>query len=153
MRYPGFALLFACVIATLLFVVGQGDFVASDPLWYADVANALSRNPREVFATHENHPFVMRIGLTIPLALLYRLFGVSTHVTNLPCLLSVLTILLVVFVAFVAAPTPRAKLFALLFGVFSTPLILHATVLNVDLWPALGSAIRRSAEKQMDSSP
>jgi hypothetical protein len=129
-RYPGFALLLACVIATLLFVVGQGDFVASDPLWYADVANDLSRNPREVFATHENHPFVMRIGLTIPLALLYRLFGVSTHVTNLPCLLSVLTILLVVFMA---APTPRAKLFALLFGVFSTPLIQHATVLNVDL--------------------
>src|SRR4051794_3540882 len=94
---PGVALIAALVVFTVVTVLGQADFVASDPLWYADIAHNLSRDPAGVFAAHENHPFVMRIGLTFPLALIYRLFGVSTLTTNLPALLSALGIIVVIY--------------------------------------------------------
>jgi len=113
-----------------LFAEGRPDFVASDPLWYASIARQLETAPKSLFALHDLHPFVMRLGLTTPLAVLYRLFGVSDVTTNLPALLAALTILIVVYTT---ASTPRAKLVALGIGVFSTALIQNALILNVDL--------------------
>jgi hypothetical protein len=130
LRHPWIALVVALCLESFVLVIGRGDFIASDPLWYSEIAHRLTLDPSEVFAGHDTHPFVMRIGLTVPLALLYRAFGVSTVVSNLPCTMAALGVLLV---AYAAAPTPRAKLLALLFGVACTPLIRHATVLNVDL--------------------
>jgi hypothetical protein len=112
---------FACVV-----LLSQQDFVAADPLWYAGIA----KDPGQIFHTHELHPFVMRIGLTLPLALIYRTLGVSTWTTNLPALLSALAIIAIVYAA---APTPRAKLVGLVFAVTCVPLLRHGSLLNVDL--------------------
>ncbi len=137
---PWLALVLALIIESAALIAGRGDFVASDPLWYANIAHQLSISPAEVFASHDTHPFVMRLGLTVPLAILYRAFGVSTLVSNLPCLLGALGILVVVYAA---APTPRAKLLGMLFGAASIPLVRNASILNVDLPSAalMGCAI------------
>ncbi len=130
LRRPWIALVVALVVECAIFARGQPDFVASDPLWYSEIAHRMSVDAASVFATHELHPFVMRIGLTGPLALLYKLFGVSAATTNLPALLAALAIL---FVIYAAMPTPRAKLVGLATGVCSTALLQNAMILNVDL--------------------
>jgi len=130
LRRPWIALLLALVAMCALFAVGQPDFVASDPLWYAEIAHNMSAAPASVFASHDLHPFVMRVGLTGPLALIYALFGVSSSTTNLPSLLAALAILGVIYAAM---PTPRAKLVGLAVGVCSIPLLQNAMILNVDL--------------------
>lgn len=129
-RRPWIALVVALAIETLIFVAGQSDLLASDPLWYADIAHTIATKPAALFDLHDTHPFVMRLGLTVPLSLLYRAFGVSTFVTNSPSLLAALGILLVVYGA---CATPRAKLFGMAFGVTCIPLAQNAAVLNVDL--------------------
>src|SRR5262245_23118298 len=106
---PRWALVCALVFETVVFVAGQRDFIAADRLWYASIAHALSVDPASVLA--DTHPCAMRIGLTLPLALLYRLFGVSPLITNLLALIAGLGVTLVVYAA---APTPRAKTFAML---------------------------------------
>ena len=129
-RRPWIALVLALVAMCALFAVGQPDFVASDPLWYSAVAHQMSVAPASVFAAHDLHPFIMRVGLTGPLALIYALFGVSSSTTNLPALLAALAILGVIYAAM---PTPRAKLVGLAVGVCSVPLLQNAMILNVDL--------------------
>lgn len=130
LQRPWIALVVALAIVIAIFALGQPDFVASDPLWYADIAHRLALDPAGVLVTHDVHPFMMRIGLTVPLAVVFKLFGVSTTTANLPTLFAALTILLVIYAA---APTPRAKLVALGLGVFSTALIQNSVVLGVDL--------------------
>jgi hypothetical protein len=127
---PWIALVVAFAAMAALFARGQPDFVASDPLWYADVAHRMSVDASSVFASHELHPFVMRVGLTGPLALIYALFGVSSSTTNLPALLAALAILAIVYAAM---PTPRAKLVGLAVALCSTALLQNAMILNVDL--------------------
>jgi hypothetical protein len=116
------------VVEVAIYWLGQGDFLATDPLWYADLAHHLAVDPSHAFVS--NHPFEMRVGLTVPLAILYRVFGASPFVTNLPCLFAALGI---VAVAWAAPPTPRGKLFACVFAVTLLPLVHHAILLNVDL--------------------
>ena len=70
MKRPWIALVVALVVECAIFARGRPDFVASDPLWYASIAHQLSADPASVFAHHDLHPFVMRIGLTAPLAVL-----------------------------------------------------------------------------------
>jgi 4-amino-4-deoxy-L-arabinose transferase-like glycosyltransferase len=127
---PWLGLLLALAIEAVVFFVGQVDFVPYDPLWYADIAHQLSTDAAEVFATHDTHPFVMRIGLTVPMAVLYRVFGVSPLVSTLPCLLATLGVVLVVYAA---GPTTRAKWLGMLFCVTCVPLLRNTAVLNVDL--------------------
>ena len=129
MRRPWIALAIALVVQTAIFVVCRSDFFAADPLWYASIAHTLSVDPASVFAQHDTHPFVMRIGLTMPLALFYRAFGVSTLVTNLPCLLAADGVILVVYSA---VSTPRAKLLGMVLCIACVPMF-HQLMLNVDL--------------------
>ncbi len=127
---PWIALVLALVIETAVLVVGQNDMVVADPLWYSKVAHDIAIDPGGVFAAPETHPFLMRVGLTLPLALFYKLFGVSLFVSNLPVLLAGLGVLLVVYAA---APTPRVKLIGLALCIACTPLLHLATVLGCDL--------------------
>jgi hypothetical protein len=127
---PWHALVVALVLEVALVVASQGDIPASDPLWYAARGYRIALDPSEAFAAPTIHPFDMRIGLTVPLAGLYRAFGVSTPVTDLPCLLAALVILMVIYAA---APSPRGKLIGLVLGVASTTLVREASLLNVDL--------------------
>jgi hypothetical protein len=124
------ALFAALLLQIALYVASMGDFMASDPLAYSVIANDFATRPAQTFADITNHPFDMRIGLTLPLSLLYRAFGVSTAVTNLPCLAAWIIILLV---AYAAAPSPRAKLLAIFFVVTSRQLVHHLSMLNPDL--------------------
>jgi hypothetical protein len=121
---PWIALIAALAVHAALWLAAQRDLAAADPLWYATWADKLAFHPAELFAAHNTYPFVMRLGLTAPIALAYRLFGVSTLATNLPCLLAGLAILAI---AYAAAPTPRSKLLAVLFAATCTPVIADAT--------------------------
>ncbi len=129
-KRPWWVLALGLALETIIFVAGQGDFVASDPLWYADLAHRISINPADVFGTPSNHPFEMRVGLTLPLALLYKVFGVSVLISDLPGLLAALGVLLV---GYSAAATPRAKVLAVAFGVTSVALVRYSSMLNIDL--------------------
>lgn len=130
LRRPACALALALLVETALFAAAQGDFNASDPLAYAEKAREIAESPSTAFAVMSNHPFDMRIGLTVPLAGLYRVFGVALWVTNLPALLAALGVLWIVYAA---APTARAKLIGLGLGVACTPLLRQAMILNPDL--------------------
>ncbi|NJM91193.1 MAG: hypothetical protein HC863_02785, partial [Myxococcales bacterium] len=70
--HPGYALLVAAALLVLATLRWHGDMVAADPLWYAGLAKDIANDPVRVFAAPSNHPFEMRVGLTMPLALLYR---------------------------------------------------------------------------------
>jgi hypothetical protein len=129
LRRPYLALAGAIALHAFIFVTGQLDLAAADPLWYASVAHRIVDDPAGVFASGDTHPFIMRVGLTMPVALLYRLFGVSTLVTNLYMLICAIGILVIVYAA---APTPRAKLVGMLLGAFCLPLV-RSMMLNVDL--------------------
>ncbi|MBA3451591.1 MAG: hypothetical protein H0T42_00680 [Deltaproteobacteria bacterium] len=118
------------VAELIIIIASQGDFAASDPLWYADIAHHISLDAGEFFTSPPRHPFQMRVGLTLPLSLIYRVFGVSLLTTNLPSILAALGVMLVVYAA---APTPRAKLIGLVLVLACTPLVRHASMLNVDL--------------------
>lgn len=127
---PWLILALGLICEAAILAVTQIDFVVSDPLWYAHLSSYIADDPTAFFTNPEAHPFVMRVGLTLPLAGLYRLFGISAFVSVIPVMLAAIGILLV---AYAAAPTPRAKLFAVLFVLTSTPVVRHATTLGVDL--------------------
>jgi len=127
---PWIALVVAMIVHAALFMAMQRDVPVTDPLWYAGKAYQLGFHPADLFAAHDNYPFVMRLGLTGPLALIYWLFGVSTFTTNLPSLLAGLAILAI---AYAAPSTPRAKLLAVAFAMVCTPLIVDGRELNPDL--------------------
>jgi hypothetical protein len=129
-RRPWLALVAAMLVEVVVYFAVQGDFAASDPLAYSVIAHDIAAHPAQAFAAPSNHPFEMRIGLTVPLAVLYRVFGVSTPVTNLPCLAAWLLILWVVYAA---APSLRAKLLGLGYVMACRQLVQHAILLNVDL--------------------
>lgn len=113
-----------------MFCLIQRDMPPDDPLYYSEFAYQLATDPAAALAPRSTYPWHMRIGLTVPLALLYRAFGVSALVSNLPSLFAALVILLVVFLAM---PSPRAKLLSLGFAIACPQLARHAATLNVDL--------------------
>lgn len=120
----------ALVVQAGLFFAVQRDLATADPLYYARYAHDLAFHPSELFAKRDDLVFVMRLGLTVPLALLYRMLGASLVVTNLPCLFAVLGIQAI---AYAAASTPRAKLLAVLFALVCTPLLVDGRELTPDL--------------------
>jgi hypothetical protein len=130
LRRPWLALVIVLVVQIAIYCLSQIDFIASDPLWYATIAHGMEQDPDTVFAGAQTHPFIMRIGLTAPIALLYRMFGVSPLVTNLPCLFAALGITSIVYAA---ASTPRAKCIGLLVSLCATALLRNTIILNVDL--------------------
>lgn len=127
---PWTALLGTLVVQAILMITGRPDFIASDPLWYANIAHRISLAPSEVFTPTDLHPFVMRIGLTLPLGWLYSMFGVSSLVSMVPNLVAALGITAILFAA---APSQRAKYLVLFFTTMSVPLIRHGSILGVDL--------------------
>jgi hypothetical protein len=127
---PWIVLAVALVVHTVVFLAIQRDLSTADPLYYATDAHDLVVRPAGPGAPPDDFVFVMRLGLTLPIALLYRLFGVSTLVTNLPGLLAGLAIMAI---AYAAAATPRGKLLAVLFALVCTPLLVDGRELTADL--------------------
>ncbi len=124
------ALGIALTVQAVLLVAAMGDFVASDPLSYATTAHRIAVAPWTTLPQLTPHPFDMRIGMTVPLALLYRAFGVSVLVSNLPAMVAALVITAVVWAA---APTARAKLIGLVIALSSVALVRHGALLLPDL--------------------
>jgi dolichyl-phosphate-mannose-protein mannosyltransferase len=127
---PWLALIAVLAAHVALWLAVQRDIATADPLGYSFHAHRLAFEPAQVLAAHETHPFVLRLGLTAPIALLYRLFGVSPLATNLPSLLAGLGI---IAIAYAAASTPRAKLLAAGFAAVCTPLVVDGHELTADL--------------------
>lgn len=127
---PATVLVIVVLGYALAVVLSQPDFVASDPLWYADVASGYARDPARLLMSPDTHPFNMRIGLTVPLAVIYRVFGVSTTSSNAPAILAALGVLVVVYAA---GTRPSAKLWGLALAATCIPVFKNAEVLNVDL--------------------
>ena len=130
MTRPWVWLVAGLAIVTLVIVWGQGDFIASDPLWYADISHTVAHGGWGVFNPAEIHPFVMRVGLTVPLALIFKLFGVTTLTANSPALVSGLACIVLVYLA---VETPRAKVLAVCFAVTCGALMRQSDLLNIDL--------------------
>ncbi|HLL22686.1 MAG TPA: glycosyltransferase family 39 protein, partial [Kofleriaceae bacterium] len=120
----------AVVVQLVVFFAMPRDTPASDPLAYAENAYAIATNFDAYFTDPPNHPFAMRVGLTMPVAAMYRVFGAPSIITHLLSLLATLAILLVVYCA---APSARAKRFGIAFATCSSTLVLHGTILHVDL--------------------
>ena len=135
---PRVLLMLAIALAIGLFAIAQGDAPRGDPLAYAEHAHAIATDAAAYFREPTNHPFAMRIGVTLPLAVIYRALGVSTWTTNLPCLIAAIVTLLVVYAA---APSDRAKRAGLAFTASSTALVLHGGQLNADLLCGAATAV------------
>ncbi len=118
-------LVLALALATWILVRGQADFIASDPLWYAVIAHDIAHGTQH-FSAAELHPFVMRVGL----AALYRVFGVSTLVSNLPAIGSGLSCLVLLCLT---GRTRRRTLIALGLGLTCAALMHQSIALNVDV--------------------
>ena len=120
----------ALTVQIAVFVVARVDTPSDDPLAYSENAHAIATDFDEFFTDPPNHPFAMRVGITMPLAVIYRVVGAGPLTTHLPSLLAAVAILLVVYTA---APTAHAKLAGIGFTVCSTLLMRHASELDVDL--------------------
>jgi hypothetical protein len=131
-------LLLAIAFQTGVFVVAQRDVPVDDALAYTEQAYAIAQDPTGYFHTPANHPFTMRVGITVPLAALFAVFGVSQITANLPSLFAAIVTLLVVYAA---APTARAKRTGLGFACACTALVVYSTELNADLLCGAASAV------------
>jgi hypothetical protein len=129
-RRPQVALIVALAIEATIMIVAQQDILADDPLYYADIAHDIATDPSAAFAHASTYPWSMRIGLTMPLAGLYALFGVSPFVTNLPGMLAALAI---VWIVYAAAATPRAKVLGMIYAVTCITLARRGAALGADL--------------------
>lgn len=98
-----------------------------DPLAYAHIAHQI--NQGTFVAASQNHPFFQRIGLTIPVAAIYAVWGVSPRLTNLVPLLATLGMATCVWLAL---PDARSRFFGLLISATSVPLLSAGTALFPD---------------------
>jgi hypothetical protein len=102
---------------------------ASDPWLYARDAWRLADGKFFVLSD-PHHPFTHRLGLLVPVAALYRLFGVSERSSLLFPLLCALGIIAVVLSAL---STPRARLSGVAFALTCVPLLRGSVTLGSDL--------------------
>lgn len=138
---PWIALVAVLLAQSFIFCLAQRDLATSDPLWYATNAHALASDPLGFVRAGSTHPFAMRIGVIGPVAVLYRLAGVSIVTTNALCLVSLLAIIAVIYAAM---ETPQQKWLAMAILVGCEPFIVRdAAMLNPDLpcaaWMALAT--------------
>jgi hypothetical protein len=127
---PWIALIAALGAYTALWLSVQRDIAANDPLSYAAYGYQLAFHPAQLFASHDTYPFAMRFGVIGPIAIAFRLAGVSTVTTNLPSLLAGLGI---IAIAYASAGTPRARLLAIAYALACTPLVVDGHELTADL--------------------
>ena len=120
------------VIGTLLLIVTWAKFphffIASDEYYYAARAyGVLEGGLRSEFG---GHVFGHRLGVYLPVAAVYAVFGVSPHTTNFVLLAAAVTILWLVCTSL---PDVRTRWFGMLFVVTCVPLLTGTTELLPDL--------------------
>lgn len=119
-----------CVLLlfVLLWTVYPHQFIASDPWAYSYNAWRIARG--EFFCNPGNHPFSHRLGVTLPVALCYAVFGVSIRTTHIWPLLAGL---LLVITVWSALPDERSRNIGLLLSLGCMPLLKGMTILLPDL--------------------
>lgn len=118
----------ALVVFATLWTYTPQEFVASDPWQYS--LNAHRFTEGSFFSSPDNHPFHHRLGVTAPVALFYKLFGITILSTHLWSLCAALLVLCTIWWA---SSGGRAGALALLFGLCCVPLFKAATSLYPDL--------------------
>jgi hypothetical protein len=110
----------------LLWAGTPQEYVASDPGAYARRAFNILQNGD--FGS--SHVFGHRIAVTLPVALLYALFGVNIHTTNLWPLIAVIILAVTVWLAL---PDKRSKCLGVVLCLLCVPLLDAAVVLLPDV--------------------
>lgn len=121
-------LLVSCVLYVVLWSVGPQRFIASDPLSYSRLAFQLAEG--DFFDQPANDVFCHRLGVLVPVSLLYRVFGVHLITTNLWPLCAALIVLVVVWCA---ARSTAAKASAVLLAFATIPLFEASISLYPDI--------------------
>jgi len=119
-------LLTVLLLYVVLWLLYPQEFNASDPWAYSQRAFNIS----ELGGISGGHVFDHRLAITVPTALMYKIFGVNIRTTNLVPLFSALLIILTVWLAL---PDRRSKVIGSFLCLTSVPLFRHAVVLLPDL--------------------
>jgi len=127
-RYAALPLVFAIIVFAALWFFYPQEYLASDPGAYS--LNAFRISQGTYWGAATNHPFDHRIGVSLPVALAYKLFGVSLLSTNLLPLLACLIIFAVIWLAL---PTPTAKILGLVFCILNVVFFTQSVYLFPDI--------------------
>lgn len=118
------SLVFALLLFVAAWILYPHELVASDPWNYSRRAFDISRR----FDFGDTYIFGQRLAVTVPVALLYSVFGVGIHATNLWPLCAALMIMAVVWVA---SPDDGSRVAGMALCVTCVPLFRATTA----LWP------------------
>jgi len=127
MNIRSIAILFSSILLfVLVWLYLPQAYIASDPWAYSSRAYSIMEN----LDFGKGHVFDHRIGLTIPVAIIYKLFGISITTTNLIALLSVITIFITIWVAL---PDNKSRTIGLFLALTSVPLLKASSALFPDI--------------------
>jgi len=125
--YSSIGILYLFIILyTLFWYYYPHEFIVSDPWAYSSRAFQIGQD----FNFGSGHVFDHRLGLTIPVAIFYKLFGISMLTTNLWPLMAVIIIFITVWFAL---PDSKSKLIGLILCFFSVPFLKASTTLFPDI--------------------
>jgi len=109
-----------------LWLISPQEFIPSDPWYYSKRAFAITQG----LGFGDNYIFSHRLGVTVPVALLYSLFGADILTTNLWPLC---TALMVIVIVWLALPDQKSKIIGALLCLTSLPLLKNSVTLFPDL--------------------
>jgi hypothetical protein len=118
--------LFALLLYVALWILCPQTFIASDPWVYSSRAFAISQH----FDLGNSHVFNHRLAVTLPVAFLYMIFGVSMITTHLWPLCAALLVGLTVWLAL---PDRRSKIIGVALCMTSVSLFKSSTALYPDI--------------------
>lgn len=127
---PFLIAILGCAAAAALWMLYPQRFNPSDPWAYSQNAWEISRSLANFLADAPNHPFSHRLAVTVPVAALYALFGVSVWITNLWPLLGVFAVIAALCFAL---PSNRERALAVFLCVTCVGLLRQSTQLYADI--------------------
>jgi len=119
------------LVVILLFYVAlwlmcPQEFIPSDPWYYSKRSFAIIQG----LGFGDNYIFSHRLGVTVPVAVIYSLFGADILTTNLWPLC---TALMVIVIVWLALPDQKSKIIGALLCLTSVPLLKNSVTLFPDL--------------------
>lgn len=125
---PVLFLVLGCIAFGALWFVYPQEYQASDPGAYS--LNAFRISQGTYWGSATNHPFDHRVGVSLPVALAYRVFGVSLLSTNLWPLIACLIIFAVIWLVL---PTLKAKILGIIFCILNVAFFTQSVYLFPDI--------------------
>lgn len=127
MNMRSILILFSFILLFVLFWLYLPQaYIASDPWAYSSRAYSIMEN----LDFGKGHVFDHRIGLTVPVAIIYKLFGISITTTNLIALLSIIVIFITLWAAL---PDNKSRIIGLFLAITSVPLLKASSALLPDI--------------------